>query len=417
MSTFNFLQTKQVRDIANEFGSPCYVYDHKTLEARAGEVLAFPNAFGLTARYAVKACPNASVLRLFDSLGLQFDISSGYEAARALHAGIAPEKLSVSSQELPHNLKELIEAGVLFNATSLQQLRSYGEIFPNTALGLRINPGLGSGGTNRTNVGGPGSSFGLWHECTDQAKAICEEFGLIIERIHTHIGSGSDPKVWQEVSGLSLNMVKQFPAVHTLNLGGGFKVGRMPEEVSTDLQEVGQPVIEAFKNFAEETGRELQLEIEPGTYLVANAGALISRVQDMVTTGPEGYNFMRLDTGMTDILRPSLYGAQHPIAVAPAIDRDDSETEEYMIVGHCCESGDILTPAPGDPEGLLPRILTKAEIGDYVVIDGAGAYCSSMPAKNYNSFPEIPEVLLESDGSTRLVRKRQTLEQVLQNEI
>ena len=120
---------------------------------------------------------------------------------------------------------------------------------------------------------------------------------------------------------------------------------------------------------------------------------------------------------MTDILRPSLYGAQHPIAIATATDRDDRETEDYMIVGHCCESGDILTPAPGDPEGLLPRTLTKAEIGDYVVIDGAGAYCAAMPAKNYNSFPEIPEILLQSDGTTRVIRKRQTLEQVLQNEI
>lgn len=417
MSTFNFLLTQQVRDIAEEFGSPCYVYDQKTLEARAAEVLAFPNAFGLTARYAVKACPNASVLRLFDSLGLHFDISSGYEAARVLHAGIAPEKLSVSSQELPHNLTDLIEAGVLFNATSLQQLRSYGELFPNTALGLRINPGLGSGGTNRTNVGGPGSSFGLWHELTEEAQAICAEFDLTIERIHTHIGSGSDPMVWQKVSGMSLNIVKQFPAVHSLNLGGGFKVGRMPDEVSTDLQEVGQPVIEAFKAFAAETGRELKLEIEPGTYLVANAGALISRVQDVVTTGNEGYNFLRLDTGMTDILRPSLYGAQHPIAVAAATDRNETELVDYVLVGHCCESGDLLTPAPGDPEGLLPRSLPRTQTGDFVVIDGAGAYCSSMPAKNYNSFPEIPEVLLQSDGSTRLIRKRQTLEQVLQNEV
>ena len=417
MSTFNFLLTEQVRDIAAEFGSPCYVYDQKTLEARAQEVLAFPNAFGLTARYAVKACPNASVLRLFDSIGLHFDISSGYEAARALHAGVAPEKLSVSSQEFPHNLKELIETGVLFNATSLHQLRSYGELCPNTALGLRINPGLGSGGTNRTNVGGPSSSFGLWHEQTHEALAICNEFGLTIERIHTHIGSGSDPMVWQKVSGMSLDIVKQFPEVHTLNLGGGFKVGRMPDEVSTDLQEVGQPVIEAFTAFAAETGRKLQLEIEPGTYLVANAGALISRIQDRVKTGSDGYHFLRLDTGMTDILRPSLYGAQHPIAIATATDRDDSETEDYMIVGHCCESGDILTPAPGDPEGLLPRTLTKAEIGDYVVIDGAGAYCAAMPAKNYNSFPEIPEILLQSDGTTRVIRKRQTLEQVLQNEI
>jgi diaminopimelate decarboxylase len=190
----------------------------------------------------------------------------------------------------------------------------------------------------------------------------------------------------------------------------------MPDEISTNLQVIGQPVKEAFEAFAAETGRELHLEIEPGTYLVANAGCLLASVQDKTSTGTEGHVFLKLDTGMTDILRPTLYAAQHPMTVIP-LEGDRSETESVIVVGHCCESGDLLTPDPSDPGLLKEREFTKAEIGDLFTIDGAGAYCSSMPAKNYNSFPEVPEVLLRENGEFTLIRKRQTAEQVYQNEV
>ena len=135
---------------------------------------------------------------------------------------------------------------------------------------------------------------------------MVEEHNLTIERIHTHIGSGSDPDIWQNVSILSLNLVRQFPNVVSLNLGGGYKVGRMSYEKSTDLQLVAEPVKQAFKAFADETGREIKLEIEPGTFLVANAGALITTIQDIVSTGETGHTFLKLDSGMTEVLRPSL---------------------------------------------------------------------------------------------------------------
>jgi diaminopimelate decarboxylase len=146
-------------------------------------------------------------------------------------------------------------------------------------IGLRFNPGLGSGGTGKTNVGGPSSSFGIWHELLDEVKAVVEKHGLQVVRIHTHIGSGSDPAVWQRVASLSLALCREFPGVTTLNLGGGYKVGRMSYEASTDLQKIGQPVKALFEDFAKDTGRKLQLEIEPGTFLVANAGAIVTTVQ------------------------------------------------------------------------------------------------------------------------------------------
>ena len=149
--------------------------------------------------------------------------------------------------------------------------------------------------------------------------------------------------------------------------------------------------------------------------LVANAGCVVSRVMDRVNTGGEGYTFLKMDCGMTDILRPSLYGARHPVVV---YGKGEGE-EDVVIVGHCCESGDLLTPKEGAPEDLDTRLVKKSEIGDFVVIGGAGAYCSSMSTKNYNSFPEAAEVMIgegaEEEG-VRVVRRRQTLEQMLENE-
>ena len=406
----------QVRRIHQQYGSPVFVYDEATLRQRASEVLNFPNAFGLTPRYAMKANPHAAILRLFDSCGLHIDAGSGFEAERAIHAGIPANHISISSQEMAQRLEYLVASGVHFNATSLNQIKEFGEMLPGQAIGLRINPGLGSGGTHKTNVGGPAASFGLWHEFLDEAIALCAQYDLTVTRIHTHIGSGSDPDVWQKVALMSLDMVRRFPQVDTLNLGGGYKVGRMADEPTTDLQAVGAPVKEAFENFARETGRELHLEIEPGTYLVANAGALVSRVQDIVSTGAAGYEFIRLDCGMTDIMRPSLYGAQHPLIVVPREERDSASTREYVVVGHCCESGDLLTPAPNDPNTLQPRTLPEAQIGDLMVIEGAGAYCASMSAATYNSFPRAAQVLMDASGSPRLIYRRQTLAHMVTNE-
>lgn len=408
------LQYEEAVRLADEFGTPLFVYDEARLLEQCGRALAFPAPYGLTVRYAMKAAPTAGLLRLFHKQGLHIDASSGFEIDRARAAGIPAENISLSTQELPLDFADKIREGVTLNACSLEQLRRYGEALPGSEVGVRFNPGLGSGGTNRTNVGGPASSFGIWHEYLDEVKEILAEFDLTAVRIHSHIGSGSDPAVWQRVASLNLRLAASLPTAKTLNLGGGFKVGRMPGEASTDLQKIGQPVAAELRGFAEEHGRELHLEIEPGTFLMANAGTLLARVQDVADTGAQGYRFLKLDAGMTEVLRPSLYGAQHPIEVLRA-----SPTEkrgETVVVGHCCESGDIFTPAPGDPEALAPRELPPAGIGDFVLIGGVGAYCSTMCATGYNSFPAPPEVLKKRNGDFALLRRRQEASQLTANE-
>ncbi len=418
MEKLQFLTAENLDQIRIDFGTPSFVYDENILRANAQSVKNFPNAFGLVPRYAMKSAPTAAILRIFNDEGLGIDASSEFEVERAVRAGYGTESISMSTQEFPENFRFWVQDGVHVNLCSLNQIHKFGIWGKGESVGLRFNPGMGSGGTNRTNVGGLASSFGIWKDDLEKARNLCKEYNLKVDRIHTHIGSGSDPKVWQKVAGMSLELVRAFPSVLSLNLGGGYKVARMPNESATDLQEIGLPVKKLFEDFASETGRKIKLEIEPGTFLLAHACSLVTKVQDVTSTGPDGYRFVKLDAGMTEILRPSLYGAQHPITIVPEEGQKKfREDVEQVVVGHCCESGDLLTPAPNEPESLAPRLLPRAEIGDSCVIEGVGAYCSSMSAKNYNSFPEAAEVLKKSDGSLSLIRKRQTFEQIIENEV
>jgi diaminopimelate decarboxylase len=408
-----FLTAEQAAAVREHFGTPCYVYDQRRLEAAARAALDFPAPYGFTLRFAMKANPSFGILTLFRQLGLHVDASSDYEVERALRAGFAPAQIQLTSQMPSRRLAEHVRRGVLFNACSLHQLEAFGQAAPGRALSVRLNPGLGSGATNRTNTGGPASSFGIWHAYLDDVLAIAARYSLTLHRLHTHIGSGSDPEVWKRVTRLTLDLAARLPDVATVNLGGGFKVARVPAERTTDLADVGAHVRQELIAFRERDGRALHLEIEPGTYLVANAGAVVASCVDVVDTGRDGYLFAKLDTGMTEITRPSLYGAQHPITVLPK----RAETAEVVYVGPCCESGDILTPAPGDPEALAPRLTTRPRIGDLVVVGGAGAYCAAMSTLNYNSYPQAPEVMLQPDGTLRLLRQRQAPEQVWASEL
>lgn len=408
-----FLTPEQAAEARERFGTPSYIYSRPILEAAAHQALAIPAPYGFTLRYAMKANPSLGVLSVFRDLGLHIDASSDFEVERAMRAGFAPEQIQLTSQMPSRRLAEFVKRGVLYNACSLHQLEQFGKVAPGGSVSVRINPGLGSGSTKRTNTGGPASSFGIWHSYLSDVKAMAERDNVRIARLHTHIGSGSDPEMWKRVTRMSLDIAAQLPHVILINLGGGFKVGRMPDEVSTDLQDIGLHVRRELEAFRERTGRALHLEIEPGTYLVARAGAIVATCVDVVDTGKDGYVFAKLDTGMPEVTRPSLYGAQHPIEVL-ATGRDEVDV---VFVGPCCESGDILTPAPGDPEALAPRRVPRPQIGDLVIVGGAGAYCAGMATINYNSYPQAPEVMLEADGTFRVLRRRQLLEQIWTNEV
>ena len=371
--------------------TPRYEYSRSYMEERINYMQALSAPFGLTVRYAMKANPYPEILQMMHEGGIHFDASSSYEASELLALGVPGDMVSLSSQQSPHNLEELLAAGVHFVATSLKQLNLFLET-PNRpgVVGVRINPDMGGGHNKRTSTGGVSASFGIWHEYGKEVRTLAQGAGVRIDRMHIHIGSGADPAIWGAVMDRALSVVEQFPDVTSLDIGGGYKVHRYGDEQEADLAAIMKTFSEKLNAFADHTGRQLHLEIEPGTYFIAHAGVLVAQVDDIVDTGEHGYTFLRLNTGMNDFLRSSLYGALHKIEVI----NGETEEKEYVVVGHNCESGDIFTPEKGNPEGIMPRRLKKACIGDEVRIYDMGAYCASMRAKGYNSFPEAGEVMV-----------------------
>lgn len=412
LEQLRFLTPHEVKHIQNRRWTPTYVYDQKLAEENADKFLNFPNAYWLTVRYAMKTNPNINLLRLFTNKWLHIDASSWFEVIRAMNWWIHPRNIQLTAQEFPDEMKELFQSSLMFNATSLNQLEKYWKLRPGRDVSVRINPGLWSGGTKRTNTWGPASSFWIWHEYIDQIKEIAQRYNLKITKLHTHIWSWSDPKVWTRVSKMSLALANHFPDVHTLNLWGWFKVWRMSYEESADLQKIWEEVKQNFIRFYKKTGRQLKLEIEPGTALMANVWSIIATVKDLVDTWLKWNKFIKTDTGMTENARISLYWAQHPIVVVT----DWEETDEFIVTWHCCESWDIMTPAKWKPEDLKPRLLKQPKIWDPIVIEWAWSYCAWMSTKNYNSFPEASEILRTTKWKFIVIRARQRIEQITQNE-
>ncbi len=395
MSTLpNWMTPQEIADLVKTHGTPLYVYSRDALKVQAHTALSMQAPFGLTVRYAMKANPHPDILKLFKNEGLHIDASSGYEAEKALQSGFEPSQILITAQQLPDNLKELVARGVQFTATSLHQLEVYCQLFPGEDVSVRINPAMGDGMNNRLTTGGVNASFGIWHEYIPEVKKIAADSGSKITRLHTHIGTGTNPAKWEEAEAISLDLVKQFPDVTTLDLGGGFKVAYMESEPSADMNEIGERLAKKLQQFAEQTGRKLHLEIEPGKFLVAGAGILLAEVIDTSDTGKDGHVFLRTNTGMNDLLRPGIYGAQHPLITVKKDGSLPPENEEVVVVGHNCESTDVLTPYPGDPERLKPRLMGKAEIGDYIAIGMTGAYGASMATHGYNSYPSAKEILI-----------------------
>lgn len=417
--------------IAKEFGTPTYAYDERTIREKCRALVAMPNAYGLHVSFAMKSNSSRAILQIIASEGLGIDASSVHEATRAAAAGIEPSRIMVTTQDVPlgetrAELERLLALGMTYNVCSLRQLELIADFAKtsNCSLSMRVSTGVGTGETATRNTGDKYSSFGigLWQltDVLDYAKAK----GVTFRQVHCHIGSGGDPELWRTNIDRILEVAeKYFPDATTVNLGGGFKEARMPEETPADITDLGRTAKAAFEAVAARTGRKLKMSIEPGTYVVANAGHVVTTVLDKKCSGPGGFDFLILDAGMETVTRPLLYGSRHPFYVVSKSGQlrsseygsAQTRTKEQVIVGRCCESGDSLTI---DDHGYpVPRAMAEPETGDFIVVGGAGAYCSSMTLVGYNSYQQAPEVLVREDGSLKLIRSRQTLEQLTQNEL
>ena len=396
-----FLSPDLVRALTNAHPTPFYVYSRQRLQAQADTInkafLGVP--FGLTVRYAMKANPHPEILRLFNALGIWIDASSEYEANAALEAGIAPSKILLTSQQLPKDLKHTVQDGLEFTATSLHQLEQYGKTFPGSEVSIRLNTGIGSGYAHRLTTGGIEVGFGIWYHKGDtrsqEIHGVIRRYNLRVKRIHIHVGTGTSPEIWSKVMQAGLDAAQDFETADTLNLGGGFKIAYMEGDHFADVQAIGEVAAKMLQGFYDQTGRRLHFEIEPGRFLVAEAGSIISTIIDRTDTGDHGDDFLKLDCGMGEFIRTAMYGANHPLVVVHRQPHKHQKTQAYVVIGHCCESSDVFTTVPGNPEEIQPRLLAQAEIGDYMVIEKTGAYCAAMSTKGYNSFPAAQEIFVD----------------------
>lgn len=418
----NTISSELIANAAREFGTPLYLYDEFLILESCKNVLGMPNAFGLTVRYAMKANPNKTIMKIIADQGLHIDASSLNEVRRVSMAGISLNKIMLTTQEVPSNkdmedLQDMIKKGLRYNICSLRQLELIADFISKNKvnLSIRIHPGVGSGESSTRDTGSPYSCFGVHLKDIEEVLDLAKSKGIIFEQVHSHIGSGGNPMKWQENIDRMLGFIeKYFPQAKSVSFGGGLKVARMPDEVSADIQALGRYARQKLEEFYKKTGRKLHMEVEPGTYIVANAGYLITKVIDKKQT--DKCSFIVTNGGMEVNTRPLLYGSQHPFYIISKSGKLIVENKkELAIVGRCCESGDSQTL--NDRGEIIPRLIPDPEVGDLVIIGGCGAYCSSMSPFNYNSYTQAPEVLLDTQGNLKLIKKAQTLNQMVTNEL
>ena len=404
----------QLWALADQFGTPLWVYDAATIRQRIAQVSNFE-----TIRFAQKACSNIHILKLMREQGVKVDAVSRGEILRALAAGYVaggePSEIVFTADLFDAaTLDCVVEHGVPVNAGSIDMLHQLGVRSPGHAVWLRINPGFGHGHSNKTNTGGEHSKHGIWHTDLPAALAAIAQHGLKLVGLHMHIGSGVDYSHLQEVCGAMVNLVRTAHAaghdLHAISAGGGLSIPYRSGDPVVDTQHY-HGLWDAARQQAEAiVGHKLGLEIEPGRFLVAESGVLLGQVRATKNAGNN--HFVLVDTGFNELMRPSMYGSYHAMSV---LRRDGSTAAEQptVVAGPLCESGDVFTQ--GDGGVVLPRDLPAAQVGDLLVIHDTGAYGASM-SSNYNTRPLIAEVLVDG-GQARLIRRRQTVDELLALEL
>jgi diaminopimelate decarboxylase len=378
--------------LAREHGTPLYVYSAHLVRERFAELAGFD-----LVRYAQKANPHPGILRLLRSLGAEVDAVSAGEVEGALAAGFAPAQIVFTADLFDRRALELLARTHLpVNLGSPFMIEQYAGLVRShscsRAITLRVNPGFGHGHGRKVSTGGEASKHGIWHEelasCVKRARAA----GLEVTGLHVHIGSGVAAqdlaRVCEAFAHEARIATEAGARLEMLSAGGGLPIPYRAGEARIDLAAFTGAWRATRDLLAREFGRPLRLEVEPGRYLVAEAGLLLAEVRGCKRSGRVEYVFV--DAGFHNLLRPALYGAYHQIS---AVGHKQSEPSTPKVVaGPLCESGDVFTV---DALGhLLPQLLPELEAGELVCIHDAGAYGASM-ASGYNSQPRAPEVLVE----------------------
>ncbi|MCS7239365.1 MAG: diaminopimelate decarboxylase [Thermoguttaceae bacterium] len=399
-----------VSQLAERFGTPLYVYDGNVICQRLAELRQFD-----VVRYAQKACSNLAVLAMLRQEGALVDAVSAGEICRALAAGFSPEgdpPPIVYCADIFDRaaLKLVVEKGIHANCGSMDMIEQLGRVAPGREITLRINPGFGHGHSRKTNTGGDHSKHGIWHEQLAEALSLADKVGLRVSGLHMHIGSGSDFEHLSQVCSAMENAARQAgDRIRSISGGGGLPIPYRPGESRIDLRRYFELWDTTRRRLENLFGHPVRLEIEPGRYLVAESGFLVTEIRSVKRQGNN--LFYLVDAGFNCLARPILYGAYHPMSIAAQMPGTNN-LQEVIVGGPLCESGDIFTQSEG---GFVEkRRLPAAQVGDWLVIECAGAYGFTM-ASNYNSHPLPAEVLI-LDGQAHLVRRRQTFEELFASE-
>jgi diaminopimelate decarboxylase len=363
---------------------------------------AFSKVKQLRLNYAAKALSNISVLKLFNSLGSGLDTVSIQEVKLGLTAGFEPGKIIYTPNGVSlEEIETAAKLGVQINIDNLSILEQFGTKHPSVPVCIRINPHVMAGGNSNISVGHIDSKFGISIHQIPHILRIVENTKMTINGIHMHTGSDIlDIDVFLYASEILFETAKNFGNLEFIDFGSGFKVPYKAGDIETNIEELGTKLTKRFNQFCKDYGKELTLAFEPGKFLVSEAGYFLTKVNVVKQT--TSTVFAQVDSGFNHLIRPMLYGSQHEIY---NISNPTGKERFYTVVGYICETDTFANN----------RRINEITEGDILAFKNAGAYCFTM-ASNYNSRYRPAEVLWYK-GQAHLIRKRETFEDIMHNQI
>jgi len=401
-----FINTEMAFELIETYGSPLYVYDEVTLRKRCNELKNLLPGFNLKINYSIKANSNPSLLKIVLDEGLNVDAMSPGELYIEEMAGFPADKiLYVCNNVSAEEMKPVIDRDIVISVDSLAQLEMYGKINAGGRVAVRFNPGsYGAGHHEKVITAGEKTKFGVQAEFADEVKAIVQRYNLKLVGINQHIGSlFLDEDKYINGAKALLEIVKQFPGLEFIDFGGGLGVPYKNDEARLDLSALSEKLSAVLEEFLREyDNKEVAFVIEPGRYIVAESGILLGQVHSTKQSYDKTY--IGTDLGMNILVRPSMYDSYHEVEVFSKKE-PTGKTKQVTIVGNICETCDVLAK---------DRILPEIHEGDIMAVLNAGAYGHVM-SSNYNCRFRPAEVLIDKNGAYHLIRKRDTLEDLVRN--
>ena len=392
-----------VLDTVDRFGAPVYVYDAARMKRQYDRInAAFTGVERLRINFACKALTNLNVLRLFQQWGSGLDTVSIQEVMLGLRAGFDPHDIlftpnCVSLEEV----NAAVSQGVRMNIDNISILEQFGDQHRGVPVCIRLNPHIMAGGNSKISVGHIDSKFGISIHQVPHILKVVQALDLKVEGLHMHTGSDIlDAQVFLQGVEILLRAAEDFPDLDYIDFGSGFKVPYKEGGIATDIEDLGQRLTARFNAFCDDYGRQLELMFEPGKFLVSEAGTFLVRT-NVVKTTPATV-FAGVDSGLNHLIRPMFYDAYHHIT---NVSNPGGKSRIYTVVGYICET---------DTFGVN-RQLAEVHEGDILAMANAGAY-SFMMASNYNSRYRPAEVLI-LDGEAHLIRRRETMDDLLRNQV